>query len=292
MYDNYKSILELEEFQNKFNFHSNNTIKNKEYQIVFSGGGITGYYGVGIGHVINNYMSVENIKGFIGTSSGALCCVYIACNISMKDWYETISIVTKEVKNGKTLLQAMNIANNIVLPENAHELCNKKNVEIVATKISLFGGIKKKIFSNFSTREELLQCLSASCCLPYLINWKYPYSIKINNEYYIDGGISNNVPIKNDCLYEQIVIKSYNLSYPILYRFSPIDKNIHKLMIKGAEDFSEFLYNPSSNNNKVIQFCNKKINKKRRLIINFFGSTFIFYSIIYTKKLIHYLTTI
>ena len=81
--------------------------------------------------------------------------------------------INYQIKKGYTLLEAMYNVNDIILPEDAHILCNKFNVEIVATKITLFG-FKKKIFKYFINREELLQCICASCSLPYLINCKLP----------------------------------------------------------------------------------------------------------------------
>jgi len=287
-----KAITELKKLQaTEFIFENNNkSLIDKDVQLVISGGGFTGFYGVGIGHIINNYMNTQKIKGIIGTSAGTLCAVYIACNISVLDWYETSQIINSEVKKGYTLLEAMYYVNNKVLPDNAHILCNQFNVEIVATKVTLFG-LEKKIFRYFTSREELLQCICASCCLPYLINWKFPYSIKINGEYYIDGCLIDNVPIKKKCLYDQIVIKNYNIPYPFMYRFSPSDKNIHKIMIQGAEDFIEFINNPKEYRKpKIIKLHdkdkkNKIINNKKAIFNTILINSIFLYISIYGIKL-------
>ena len=286
------SILDLQNLKNKcFAFHGDKHLLDKQLQFVFSGGGFTGYHGVGMGHFINNYMNIENIKGIIGASCGALCAVYIACNVPLFIWHETSQILRKEVRRGKSLTEAIYIASDYALPQSAHELCNRYNVEIVATKVTWFG-FQKKIFSNFTTREEVLQCLCASTCLPYLINWKFPYSVKIGNDYYIDGGIVDNVPIKKNCPYDQVVVKSYNLIYPLLYRFTTNDKNIHRLMIQGAEDLHRFINVPTSteNNTKVIKlyeknhdFTRRKNDGTKKLIYNTIGSLVLYFGIIVVK---------
>jgi len=283
------SFLDLQNLKNKcFTFHGDKHLLDRELQFVFSGGGFTGYYGVGMGHIINNYMNPENIKGFIGSSCGALCAVYIACKVPLFIWYETSQILRRELRRGKSLTEAIYIASNYALPQTAHEMCNKCNVEIVATKVT-WTGLEKKVFSNFSSREEVIMCLCASTSLPYFINWKFPYSVKIGDSYYIDGGIMDNLPIKKKCPYDQVVVKSYNLKYPWLYRFTPNDKSIHKLMIKGAEDLFQFINNPHSpeNNKKVIKLheITNNLNKNsiKLLFYNTIGSIVLYFGIIVVK---------
>jgi predicted patatin/cPLA2 family phospholipase len=261
-------MLELKECMEKNYNLKENIFLNSKKQYVFSGGGIACYYNTGIGHILQKYTDYKNIDGLIGVSGGAITAVYIACKIDMIKALESIEIIKSKLIEGNTLLDAIYLANTIVLPENAHILCNELNVEIVAAEISYFG-IKKKIFKNFTSRDQLFQCISASICIPYLVNWKYPYYFCFENKYYIDGGIVDNIPIKYDCLYDQIIINSFKINYPLDYRFSPIDPNIHVLMIKGLNHFLEFIDDNSNNSinintnpcyKNIIQICYKHNN--------------------------------
>jgi len=247
----------------KYVINKSSEMCNKELQYVFSGGGFCGFYGVGIGHIVNNYMDKTKIRGLIGSSAGALNVVFIACGISAVDWYETFHILLRAVAKGKSMVEAINISNDEKLPINAHEICNKYNVEIVCSKITPFG-LKRVVFSHFSSREELLLCMKASCCIPYVLEWKYPYCVKIGDSYYIDGGLVDNTPIKKNCKYDQVVVKVYNLSYPIRHRFGPSDTKVHRIMIQGAEDFVSVINDSSNINKKVFKIVKANTVAKRR----------------------------
>lgn len=267
----------------------NNKIKSSklddEYKLVLSGGGFKGYYDIGVGYVIHNFLNKDKIKGIIGTSAGALSAVYIACNIDMDLWKETYYISQSYYRNGKCLYDAVKDANETLLPPDAHIICNKYNVEIVATKISV-NGLSTKIFKNFKSREELLNCILASICLPFIINSNYPYCQKIDDDYYIDGAILLNTPIEKMCKYNQLVIRNHYVNYPLKNMFIPNDDNINVLVCNGANDFVDFINN--ENNNTVFKIYNKNRNyksfSKLKIMMNVITGITVLYSLKYIYK--------
>lgn len=240
---------------NNFDIFDNSIILPElceEYKLILSGGGYKGYYDVGISYILDNHDIKNNIRGIIGTSAGALSAVYIACNIDLKTWKNTYYESKYAYQNGKSLFETIKYINERILPLNAHLLCNNYNVEIVATKISIYG-LSTIIFKNFSSRNELLECILASICMPFIINSKFPFCQKINNEYFIDGAILLNTPIQKICEYNQLVIRNHYVKYALKNMFVPNDNNIDFLISTGANEFSDFIKGGKNNVFKIYE---------------------------------------
>ena len=231
--------------------------KKKKYHLVIGGGGFRGFYAVGVADAIYKCGIYEQIVGLSGTSAGAIVSVFIACHITKKEWTRTFYTVRDAIKNdGKTTLEALRIAVDQVLPSNAHEICNMKNVQIVATEIGLLSGIRKKVFRKFESRKHLIQCICASSCIPFVLHWKYPFVVKIEDKFYIDGCFMDNLPILKKRNYvEQIVISLMDCEYPIHHSLYPFDDNIEQMIERGSVDFMHFfmevLANPDINRSGV-----------------------------------------
>jgi len=99
------------------------------------------------------------------------------------------------------------------------------------------------------------------------------------------GGILNYAPVKQNWPYNQTALKSYNLKYPLINRFTPNDKR--------SKDLFYFINNPHSpeNNEKAIKLHEKTkeitndLNKNSRklLFYNTIGSIVFYFGIIVVK---------
>ena len=74
-------------------------IKYKEFDLVFSGGGLKGFYHIGICKILKYHEIHNNIKirYIIGTSTGALSAVMYACDIDLKMWYNSYYIIKENI---------------------------------------------------------------------------------------------------------------------------------------------------------------------------------------------------
>ena len=205
--------------------------------IVFSAAGCKGFFYAGVGYSILQSGLYDKINSMRGSSSGAISAAFLACKVDIFKWLKMYFISNPNVSLIDNFVEA-----SVLFPENAHKLCEKKKVEIVATEIGFFY-VKQKIFNTFETREELITCLKASSCIPFLTYRKFPFCINIKGKYYIDGGFSNILPFYRDALLNQLVISLSKLQYPFWYVLSPQDKNIHKLFLQGAINFQSFINN-------------------------------------------------
>ena len=90
-----------------------------------------------------------------------------------------------------------------------HYNLTKKELNIICT--DLYSG-KEKIFSTYNTPDiDIIDTIIASCSVPFYLN-----SIKIDNNYYIDGSFKNLFPIN---IFENELDKTIGLSfYPDNYK--------------------------------------------------------------------------
>eukprot|EP01083_Nonionella_stella_P286745 975946_1 len=175
---------------------------------------ISGYKTVQyLGHflfLLNHDLIDEHTK-FIGSSLGS-CCSVVAIVA-----YEVYKNTGKRIKNNEKLLELLSYllvhtiearlniwtlvgtwwnAFQVSLTEILWNFDIDMNVfddgklEIVATK--LFPVPSKQIFNTFGSKTELLDCLKASCMIPFWSN-NYP-SFYWKNNFYVDGGYSDLVP--------------------------------------------------------------------------------------------------
>ena len=170
--------------------------------IIFGGGGYkTSQY---IGHcfyLLNNNLINENTK-FIGSSLGSFGCILsiIAYKMYHKDKELTnlmSSLLSHCIESRLNMIKLCgNWWNkfektlNEILVNIDIDLFNNNKVEIVTTKILPIPS--KKIFNKFKNKMELLNCLKASCMIPFWSN-NYPL-FYFKNNFYADGGFVDLIP--------------------------------------------------------------------------------------------------
>ena len=63
--------------------------------------------------------------------------------------------------------------------------------EVTFSQIGLIG-IQSRTISEFSSKENCLDVILASCCIP---GWAGYKRYEVNGRYFIDGGFTNNLPV-------------------------------------------------------------------------------------------------
>lgn len=206
-----------------------------EIDVVISVGGFYGYYAVGVQKILQK---LENqgkirIRRYAGASVGAICAVLMACNTPPEiviGIYDALLFKKQylfELK--KKLLE--------ILPYDAHHRCSGK-VFINATRITLYG-LRKIVFSQYRSNQELVDVCMASSCLPFYVSPHLFY--RFDGDYYVDGCFTDMLPVFQDRKHHQLLIKLYKINYYTPYALCPSDPSIEGLIVKGAVEMNKFL---------------------------------------------------
>lgn len=235
--------------------------------LVISGGSIKGLYFLGALKSLEENNSINNIKFFGGTSIGAIIALLIMIGYKSLEIF-TFMCTTKIFET----LQNQNIYASMFNILSYFGLYDFENISNVLNKliINKFGFIptlwklekltKKKFFCvtyNLTNKHteyitcrnfgntNILDILHMSANLPIMFD-KYIYK----NTIYIDGGFSDNFPIK----YMNIFSKGKSINIGLT--LEPITKNIHRNVI---EYFFDILMAISPSHNINEQIKNTKI---------------------------------
>ena len=185
--------------------------------LVISGGANIGflYFGTLKTLIQNDYIDMNNIRSIYCTSVGTLLAIGLTLNYELSDleaflierpWHELYNVefstIARAIQEGgmfgkkviietiKSLLLGNDLSLNITLLE--YYEFNKKEIHFFVTKYSTFE--LEDISYKTHPHWTLVEAVYASSCLPVLFD-----PCLIDNEYYIDGGVLKNYPLKQ-CL--------------------------------------------------------------------------------------------
>ncbi|ESO97529.1 hypothetical protein LOTGIDRAFT_104376 [Lottia gigantea] len=166
----------------------------------FSGCGFLGIYHIGVASCFKTHAPqlIESCK-FAGASAGAIvsCCLMCGCclgectnftlRLATKARSRTLGPLHPSFHINKILREAL----RQVLPENAHEIASGR-LFISLTRVSDKQAV---IVSQYDSKEELIQALLCSSFVPFYSGLIPP---KFRGERYVDGGLSDNLPILDE----------------------------------------------------------------------------------------------
>jgi len=162
-------------------------------QIVFGGCAGMYHYFLGIAAVIQERFDLDNFI-FAGVSGGCFPALCLSLGLNVRDLHETWNRdILREVGSG--YLKAFTRLNDIVtkvsrkyLPEDSHIRAKDK----LFISLTEFPSLKNHIVHHWKDRDDLIDCILASCFIPIFDRkfWTYFDQVK-----YVDGGLSNNKPI-------------------------------------------------------------------------------------------------
>lgn len=226
--------------------------------LVLGGGGAKGSYQIGVIKALNEYNLLNDLKIVVGTSIGA----FNACLVMEKLNYEQMLNIWSHIENDTIykseprykkdrlgIFDQTKMYNVLVSMQKASSI-NKSNINgyAVACKIKETNFLKQ--LSKDNTKEKVFhlnnlkdphKAVLASSSIPVLFG-----PTKINNNYYVDGGLVNNLAVDVATRKKSNVIFVINLSpvkdLSIYYKnniiidFSPPEKLSRTFL--GSLDFS------------------------------------------------------
>ncbi|XP_068673217.1 patatin-like phospholipase domain-containing protein 4 [Montipora capricornis] len=169
----------------------------QDLNLSFSGCGFLGVYYLGVLSSMrdNAPALLKRLKRCGGASAGGITATVCLLDLDLNGFCEFFVRVAKRANtltlgtlhpsydvNG-TLRRALE--KNI--PENAHKLASGR-LHISVTRVS---DLKNVVISEFSSKEELVEVILATCFVPF---WSGIIPISIRGKYYVDGGVSDNLP--------------------------------------------------------------------------------------------------
>lgn len=213
----------------------------EEMDMVINGGGLKGYCAGGIWLVLDKYKLMKNIKSIRGVSAGSQITSLYLINDRVRQGLR-LYYYGRTFKNKVSNTINLFDLNFDLLPDNIHEIANKQNVSFISTEIRWFS-IRKTTLSNFRSKSHLIQCLKASCSIPFLFNNKWPFCVNIENKYYIDGAFSDVNGLNHYTNRNQLLINLANIRYSLYKAINPnlIDDNLEDSIIQGIKIGEKFL---------------------------------------------------
>ena len=146
----------------------------------FPGGGIYFYWQAGVIEYLREKKYDLSQIDFVGASAGALTSTLAACNVSFYHATDVAVSLCDKYNVWDRPFGLMGIWGeiveewlDIVLPDNAHELCTNHRVNIYILKVALNHRPKRIIRSHFKTREELIQVCLTSVHIPWFMNRRF-----------------------------------------------------------------------------------------------------------------------
>ena len=189
--------------------------------LVLSGGGLNCIAYICLVNIL------KKINKFAGTSAGSIFIFLISINANMTDIYNMFIYKLKYIFNIKinNILNG-SLLNSKIFEEILREILNnklnkkyitflehynltKKELNIICT--DLYSGKEKLFNMNNTPNIDIIDTIIASSSIPFFAN-----SVKIDNNYYIDGSFKNLFPIN---IFEDELEKTIGVSfYPDNYK--------------------------------------------------------------------------
>ena len=184
---------------------------SKVTQLVFSGGAMKGYCFIGVLKFLEEHDCIKNINHLIGTSVGS--CISLLINIgftsdeltqlmSQIDIFKYYNLKSDTILNifdtygincGNDLIHSLKIIIKKKLGKDNitfKELYDKTNIKL--TMIGCHLNTMNTILYNHETSPDMnvIDALRISISVPIIFD-----PVKINGDYYVDGGLTNNYAI-------------------------------------------------------------------------------------------------
>eukprot|EP01040_Poterioochromonas_malhamensis_P005543 gene5543-5959_t len=149
---------------------------------------------LGVSQQLQTLGVIRDSCALSGASGGALAAVFSAMPQDLIQQQKFTPLEStlyvaqqcRELGTRGTLGTALNTVLQQSLPDNAHEILNKRTAEcrVAYTEVT-FGGMKPQLVSQFNSKEDLIDCLRASCNIPFYLNGTF--TVPVRGSKAIDG---------------------------------------------------------------------------------------------------------
>lgn len=154
-------------------------------EVIFSHSGSMFAYYLGIAEVLQKYDLSDVV--FSGTSGGCFPCILLNCERDIRDFFNQILeyIKTNSFKNWDNLIK--DFLETYIHEEDIERNQNKFHCKL--TKLKRFMLFEKVVVSNWTDKQDFVDCISAACFVPIMSSDNQFYKT-YRNEKIIDGFFS------------------------------------------------------------------------------------------------------
>ncbi len=243
------------------NYHNICNKKDMKQKKFFSmnGGGFKTIYHIGVSKSCKTKFNTDKKICCIGTSMGALTSVVMTSDIDINEKFIPLicnmlydykyDLTSHFMRCGERIKYIMNKS----FPDNVHEIVSGKCF-ITVLFLTRYG-FEKEIISEFTSKEDLIDCVLASSYIPI---WSSDAQFKYRNKYCIDSNIQFNFPFLYNKNTISITFDTRGNIHPnkdnlkILHTFIPVSQpDILRIIKCGEDDGEKYLNSEECIWNKV-----------------------------------------
>ena len=176
--------------------------------LVISGGALKGLVSLGAVQYAKDNFLINDIKNYVGTSSGAIICYLLIIGYTPIEIVVYISTYNLIEKMQNVDLLSLTRGNGVISFHNVHECLERMTIEKIGylpTMLDIKNNFDKTfICATYNISDNVCEYLSHEnypklpCLTALRMTSNLPYIFdlfKYGNNFYVDGGVSNNFPI-------------------------------------------------------------------------------------------------
>lgn len=154
----------------------------------FTPGGLLFPYQLGVSHELARAGLLTESTPLAGSSAGALTCAVIGCGLELGAVLEATAKLFEDCRTNGTrgrLQSVLKLSLHDMLPHDAHERMTRRQAPVGVAYTAMTPLPRGRIVTTFTSKEDLIECLLASCTVPFWFN-SAAYS-NVRGEIGVDG---------------------------------------------------------------------------------------------------------
>ena len=217
---------------------------SSKYSFAMSGCGWLSPFHFGAVEALKENQYLTNKSIVAGTSGGALAALLACSDLHPRDGLEIIVELSKSSPFRSRINTSLRRTLSMILTENAFQNSNGR-LHIVVTKAWPKPEIKPKIISEFDSPEDMIDCIIASCFIPFYTDRLLTTTFR--NEQYVDGGFLAFMPpignVRISPFLHSPIIRKADISPRLLKNFKFSSPRLLPWVLKPASpDVLRYLY--------------------------------------------------
>jgi hypothetical protein len=158
-----------------------------------SGSGWLMPFHVGVIKALKEEGLMNQDSHYSGTSGGSICALHACSELSCEETLEMIIKMSSDPVVWKNMDAALRASLATLVTEESLNRCQGR-LHVTTTKIWPDPKPRVTIFSQFDSKEHLIECVAASCFIPMYGASKLTVPIGPAQHQYIDGGVYAMIP--------------------------------------------------------------------------------------------------